>query len=116
LESGALSSGHANALGAVKDEKKQIELANQIVREGLSVREAETLAAAAAGKAKPKTSRTAARSRKSEEIRAIEDELTSIMGTRVTLGFDGRGGSIQIRFYSKDELDGLIDEIRALRD
>ena len=110
IEEGDLSLGHANALGAIKDEKKQIELAKRIVRDGLSVREAEALSAIAAGKTLKKVKSTR-KMAKSEEIRKIEDELTSLYGTKVTILYDGKSGAIQIHFYSKDELDGLLDDI-----
>ena len=110
IEDGELTLGHANALGAIKDEKKQIEIAKRIVREGLRVREAEALASITAGKAVKKT-KSAKKKIKSEEIKRIENDLTSLYGTKVTISFDGKSGAIQIHFYSKDELDGLIEDI-----
>ena len=111
IEEGDLTLGHANAIGAIKDEKKKIEIAKQIYREGLSVREAEALASFVAGKTE-KVVRKKKKIQKSEDVRRIEDELTSLFGTKVTLSFNGNAGQIQLHFYSKDELDGLIDEIR----
>jgi ParB family chromosome partitioning protein len=114
LESGELTLGHANAIGGLKDEKKQVELALQIARQGLSVREAESLSAKVNGRhttARPK----AKTKRKSEEVRGVEEELTSIVGTRVTIDSNGKNGVIEIHYYSREELDGLIDDLRRLR-
>lgn len=112
IEEGDISLGHANALGAVKDEKKQTEIAKRIVREGLSVREAEALSSIAAGKTTKKVKPAKKAQAKSEEIRIIEDELTSMLGTKITVSFDGKSGEISIHFYSKDELDGLLEDFK----
>jgi ParB family chromosome partitioning protein len=113
LLQGKLTLGHANAIGGIADKQKQTESAKQIVRESLSVREAEALAARASGKVGEKKKKAQSR-KKSEEIRRVEEELTSLMGTRVTLGSNGKSGVIEIHYYSRDELDGLIEELRGL--
>lgn len=112
LESGSLSLGHANAIGALKDEKALVDAAQQIAREGLSVRETEKLVARLSDKPaeikeKPKTRK------KSAEIKVVEEELTTLMGTKVTLELTGNGGIIAIHFYSMEELDGLIEDLRG---
>jgi ParB family chromosome partitioning protein len=114
LEFGELTAGHANALGAIKDEKKLTDLAVQIARNGLSVREAEGLASKASGKLDNPVKKHGAR-RKSAEILTVEEELTSIIGTKVTLGSNGNSGVIEIHYYSREELDGLIDDLRRLQ-
>ena len=114
LEIGELTAGHANALGALKDEKKLTELAFQIARNGLSVREAESLASKASGKFTDPIKKARSR-RKSAEILTVEEELTSIIGTKVTLSDTGKNGMIEIHYYSRAELDGLIDDLRRLQ-
>jgi len=114
IAKGELSAGHANAIGAVHGDDAKRALANQIVREGLSVREAEALAAAANGTVKKVKKRTQ-EEQKNVEITAIEEELTSLFGTKVTLGNNVNRGAVEIHYFSKDELDGLIEELRGLR-
>jgi ParB family chromosome partitioning protein len=117
LSAGNLTLGHANAIGAIKDPEKQILAARQIVREGLSVREAELLAAKMSGKQpSPAATKTKAVPRKkNEEIRRIEEELTGLIGTRVTIGSNGKNGVVEIHYYTRDELEGLIEDFRAMR-
>jgi ParB family chromosome partitioning protein len=112
---GKLSAGHANAIGAVSDEAAKLVLADQIVREGLSVREAEALATIVngAGNAKKKAP---GKTQKNPEIIAVEEELTTLFGTKVTLSKSIHKGVVEIHYFSKDELDGLIEELRRLRE
>jgi ParB family chromosome partitioning protein len=111
---GKLSAGHANAIGAISDSDAKIRLAEQILREGLSVREAEILAQKVNGKEK-KEGKRAAKYEKSPEIRAVEEELTTTFGTKVTLGRNEKRGTVEFHYYSRDELEGLIEEFRSLR-
>jgi ParB family chromosome partitioning protein len=114
LEQGAFTLGHANAIGAIKDKNRQIAAARQIVREALSVREAEALAARESGKPGSVNARRAKPRKKNAEIRGIEEELTSLLGTRVTIGSNGKNSVIEIHCYSRDELEGIIDELRTM--
>jgi ParB family chromosome partitioning protein len=114
IANGELSAGHANAIGAVHGDEDKRTLAEQIVREGLSVREAEALAAVANGTGK-KPAKRARKEHKNAELVAIEEELTTLFGTRVTLGKSVNRGAVEIHYFSKDELDGLIEALRELR-
>jgi ParB family chromosome partitioning protein len=114
IAEGKLSAGHANAIGAVQGDDAKRTLADQIVREGLSVREAEALAAVANGNG-VKSKKNPPKTQKNAEIMAIEEELTSLFGTKVTLGKNVNRGAVELHYFSKDELDGLIEELRGLR-
>jgi ParB family chromosome partitioning protein len=114
IEIGELTAGHANALGAIKDEKKQIEVAKQIAREGLSVREAERIATlVSGGEAKKKARKiNASIKKKSGELLAVEEELIKLLGTKVSIEEKAKGGEVRIHYYSTDELEGLIELFR----
>jgi len=112
IEGGSLSAGHANAIGAVRDTATQIKLAEQIVREKLSVRDAEKMVDRINGSTNKKKSK--AKTKKSNEVLVVEDELTSLFGTKVTIGSDVERGAIEIHYYSKEELDGLIEDLRSI--
>jgi ParB family chromosome partitioning protein len=116
IEKGELTAGHANALGAIKDEKKQIEVAKQIAREGLSVREAERIAAlVSGGEAKKKARKSnASGKKKSGELLAVEEELITLLGTKVTIEEKGKGGEVRIHYFSIDELEGLLETLRKV--
>jgi ParB family chromosome partitioning protein len=114
ISEGKLSAGHANAIGSASGDDVKLRLAERIIREGLSVREAEVLSRTISGKVGKarKSSKTA---EKNPEIRVIEEELTSLFGTRVTIGKSASRGAVEIHYYSRDELDGLIEELMKLK-
>jgi ParB family chromosome partitioning protein len=108
LVAGALTAGHARAVLAVGGgAPAQIAFAQEIVARKLPKREAEQLAAAR----KKRTPTTAPAA--DANWRSLADELTRGLGTRVKLVPRGRGGVLQIEFYSLDELDGLVARLRV---
>jgi ParB family transcriptional regulator, chromosome partitioning protein len=101
--------GHARALLAV-DSATQIQLAQRIVAKGLSVREAETLAAHANRPVRPKSKQAAPRSR---DIIRLEEELADQLGATVKLAANAKGqGRLVIEFASLDQLDGIVERLR----
>ena len=110
VEDGSLSTGHAKAIAAVSYEKKQIELAEVAIRDGLSVRQLEKLA-------QQDKSGVKTRSRvkqKTADVKRVEEDLKNALGTKVTLNQKGKKGKIEIEFYSKDELERLIELLKKL--
>ena len=108
---GSLSMGHARALAAVKDEKRQIELAERVVSEGLSVRQIEKLAQESgktSAKRKP-------RKTKSADEKRVEMELREALGTKVSLQRKGARGKIEIEFFNGEEMERLIDLLRSIK-
>lgn len=107
VSDGSLTMGHAKALLAIESPEGQISAARKIIKQGLSVRQAEQLAAQNSPKAK-KTSV------KDPNVAQIEDSLRRSLGTKVALktGKSGRG-KIEIEYYSLDELDRLLKLFRA---
>ena len=114
VSAGRLTGGHARALAGVEDEKKQLELAKLACDGGLSVREIENLIAQTPEKKKQK--RTPLKKVKSPEIVSVEKELKEVLGTKVSLPASTQKGKIEISFYSKDELDRLIEILMSLRE
>lgn len=119
LVAGDLDMGHARALLAL-DKATQITAANQIVGKKMSVREAESLvkrisAEFALTPSRPKTE-------KSRDIKRVEDELADLLAAPVDIKVKKRvkrngrideQGEIIIGFGSLDELNGLIDKLKA---
>ncbi len=102
LYNGSLSMGHARAILSVEGKANQIDAARRIVKNGLSVREAESIA--------KKTSRHHDSPKKDPQIASLEDRLIKILGTKVRLLHKGRkGGRIEIEYYSLEELDRLLE-------
>ncbi len=100
LVQGKLTPGQARPLLGLDDEERQMELARKIVEERVSVRRVE-------GMVKPKRR---ARIRKgSEEMRALEGRLRELFGTGVRV-IQGQGkGRIEIEFYSKEDLERILE-------
>jgi ParB family chromosome partitioning protein len=117
VERGHISAGHARALLPIKDERRQLELANEIVARQLSVREVEArarvLSAEAGAPTRPAPSRPAATPAAGSDDAAtkrIEEQLRKHLQTDVhvqTLGSDR--GVVRITFYSADDLERLLD-------
>ena len=111
VSDGTLSAGHARALAAISDEEKQRELAEIAVREGLSVRQIEKLAR----ENKETRGRKSTRSKsKSPDVMRVEEDLKEILGTKVNLSQRGKKGKIEIEFYSREDLDRLIELLKTL--
>lgn len=108
LKNGELTLGHANALGAVKDKEQQVGLAVKIAKNGYSVRETERMAAVLVKPAKPKKKQN----EKTNDIRVIEQELTSATGVRVFINGGEDKGSVELRYFDRQGLDEIIDLLR----
>lgn len=108
VSEGKLSGGHARAIAGMKEEKKQRSAAEKAVELGWSVREVEAFARDTGKKQRPK-SRV-----KNQEVTDLEEELKTILGTKVNLCFGPKTGKIEIEYYSREELERLIDLFREL--
>jgi ParB family chromosome partitioning protein len=116
---GSISAGHARALLPIKDELRQLDLANEIVARQLSVREVEARARALTTESDPYAPATAPRSvppaagatnSADPATKRIEEQLRKHLQTDVhiqTLGNDR--GVVRINFYSPDDLERLLD-------
>lgn len=106
LGSGQLSAGHGRALVGAADPE---ELAHRIVRQGLTVRQAEQMA-----KLPPPGPRS--KPVKDPNVRAVERELAERLGLRATLkpkGEDSQAGSLTLHYRTLDQLDGVIALLRG---
>jgi len=106
IRSGLLSGGHARALAALTSADDQERLAEEIVRRGLSVRQAEKRVASVGGADKLRRER-----RRDPFTRDAEEKLSRHLRTRVQIARRRRGGRIEIAFGSEDELIGLYERL-----
>ena len=113
LRNNQISAGHGRAILAMKTKQGMLKLWQMIIKLGLSVRGAENVAK---DKTKPNDLTKSSRSKpKNKSIRQLEDELISILGTKVQLSHKGKkGGSIQINYFSNDDLERILDLIRTI--
>ena len=102
VASGTLTAGHARTLITADD---PAHLAQQIVSGGLSVREAEALSQQrdVAGKRKPAEP---VATRDADTV-ALERRLSDALGLSVSLAHSERGGKLEIRYKTLEQLDGI---------
>lgn len=111
LMAGDIDMGHARALLAV-DSATQVILANQIVGKRMSVRDTEKLVTRTLDEENQITSPKAAE--KSRDIVRLEEELSDILATVVSIKSNARNkGQVTIQFSDLDMLDGIIEKLRG---
>ncbi len=105
VEAGELSQGHARAVAGLEGEALQIEAAKKAAAEGWSVRRIETYTAA-----QPKKKQTRRKTvKKDAQMRSVEESLGQKLGTKVTINGSEKRGKLEIEYYSRDELERLIE-------
>jgi ParB family chromosome partitioning protein len=109
LREGRLTAGQARPLLGIQDPEEQIRLADRAVRDGLSARDLERLAA----EPQPEENRKPKKPDRPVEVHtaAAEERLTRRLQTRVEIKRQGKGGRGQLRihFHSEEELMRLFD-------
>jgi|TARA_R110002124_G_scaffold26361_3_gene94772 ParB family chromosome partitioning protein len=106
VDKGELSAGHARALLSATAPEV---LARQVVEQGLSVRQTEQLVQRAAT-AKSSGARRGPKE-KDADTRALETDLSDLLGLRVAIAAKGREGSVTLYYKSLDQLDGLLQRL-----
>lgn len=113
LSTGKLSIGHARALITAKDAEA---MAKIVIARNLSVRDTEKLVAEAEGRPakKGKNKKASAEPKKDIDTLALEDDLSSKIGMRVSIDSrDGKSGKVSISFKSLDQLDELLQRLTS---
>ena len=107
IVAGKISAGAARMLVSAADPE---EMAREIVDRGLNVREVEALAkdrAHAAGK-RPKK-----RNLKNPDTLALERRMSALLGLAVSIDARGRGGVLQIRYRTLDQLEDVLRRLES---
>ena len=109
-----ISAGHARALLGISDEALQETTAMKVFDEKLSVRETEKLVKNLVSPAKKvKTERNTA---EDSIYESLEEKMKGIMGTKVSIQRKKNNkGKIEIEYYSRDELERIIDLFESIR-
>ncbi|MCB9853736.1 MAG: ParB/RepB/Spo0J family partition protein [Phycisphaerales bacterium] len=117
LGNGELSVGHGKALLAVADAAKQTAIAERAVAEGWSVRRTEQVVTEAAQPKPEAEAKSAARGQR-PAVREMQDRLTSILGTRVSLkeGRKRHSGKIVIEYYNLDDFEKITTRLGVERE
>jgi ParB family chromosome partitioning protein len=100
---GRLSAGHARAIATASN---AAELAEKVIAQGLSVRQAESLARAANERPKrPQPGRAGPQA--SADNQSLEQDLEEALGLQVKLRDHGDHGELTIRYETLEQLDDL---------
>ncbi|MGB4704172.1 MAG: ParB/RepB/Spo0J family partition protein [Candidatus Saccharicenans sp.] len=107
---GKLSMGQAKALLALEDADLQLQVARLVVEKQLSVRETEKLVQ----KYKEKPPRIQ-KSLEDPDLRAVEEELIRLLGTKVAISGNRNRGAIKIFYFSLDDLNRIYNMLKGAR-
>jgi len=105
VEYGEITAGHGKALLRITDKDKQLEVANKIIEEGLSVRATEVLAKKIS---EEKDIKIPTKKEKDLFIVDVEEKLRNIFGTKVNISKGKKKGKIEIEYYNDDELNNIV--------
>lgn len=108
VRQGALSAGHARALAAVHDETLQLQIAQVVIEEELSVRQLEELLR----KQKKMTSASEGKEKEKQpapEFTELEDRLMRALGTRVVVKGSMDKGRIILEYFQRDDLERIYE-------
>jgi ParB family chromosome partitioning protein len=105
LMEGRINEGHAKAILALENSEKQRALFDLILKNDMNVRQTEE-----------KTKEISVRTHKriiniDPEVKEIEDRLSGFLGTKVKVSKSKGGGRIMIDYYSKEELNNLLQKM-----
>jgi ParB family chromosome partitioning protein len=106
-----ISSGHARALLGLEGFEEQTMACMKVIKRGLSVRETERLVKRS-NLQKSREDR-ASKSTGEDELHLgyLEETLRKFLGTQVRIPKKGKRGKIEIEFYSKEDLERIIEII-----
>ena len=109
VAAGVLSAGHARALLSIEDPSRQLELANKVISEGLSVRSLEEIVAIAkpGGNNRAKV-RPGGRQ---DMLKGLAEQVGDHLSTKVKISIGTGKGTIAIEFGSIDDLKRIVKEI-----
>lgn len=112
LIDGQITAGHARALLSVNNVSDMRILFGKIVGSGLSVRNAEELAKEYNNGGRAASKKTAKKvEKKDPDVAEIEQKFIEVFGTKVVLKGSIDKGSIQIDYFSRQDLDRLYNVI-----
>jgi ParB family chromosome partitioning protein len=111
LLTGKLDMGHARALIGLGG-AQQVMLAEQIILNNSSVRDAENLVKTHHEKSSKPAKKAGVKTRANKDVLRLEQELSDKMGATVTIGANANGsGTLKINYASLEQLDGIVAKI-----
>ena len=110
VASGAITEGHARAIGGLSDHGLQAEVVRLVIKRGLSVRQTEELIRRARDGKPTRTPKAA-----SPDVERLERGMREALSTKVTLNSARKGGRITIEYYDEDDLERIYERLTGER-
>lgn len=106
---GQISPAHARTIINIEDADKQMQLAQRIISQGLSVRETEKLANQAKSSYEPKMPKPKQADDISAELKDAIESIRNALGTKVGIVGNENKGKLEIEYYSFEELNRIVE-------
>lgn len=103
-----ISTGHAKVLLGLSDAERQQTIAEQVVKNQLSVRDTEALIAQSPSRRNAVAPPSAPTELKNPNIARLEEKIRQRVGTRVRLRYQQGKGSLNLTFFSDEDLERII--------
>ena len=110
LKDDKLSQGHARALLTL-DADAQLAIAERIIQDGLNVRQTEAIVQNY-GSEETRPQKKTVNPMMQKYYKDVENNLSSQFGTKVRICEGSKKGRIEIEYYSKDDLERILFELR----
>jgi ParB family chromosome partitioning protein len=107
-----ITMGHARTLLALEDSEVQHQVWKKVVKNNLSVRRVEKLIKDLAEQSKEKKS---VKPRRSVFLQKAEEDLRELFGTKVNIRSRKEGGTIEVEFYSPEDLNRLLEILQEIQ-
>ena len=114
LRDDQISMGHARSLLSIEDTSAQLLLLQEILKKSLSVRQTEAIVRKISKQQHPKSVTSSLEASTFSAYLQVQQDLSSLLSTKVRLHHQkDEIGEIRITFFSKDDLNRIIDAIRS---
>lgn len=111
VAAGVLSAGHARAILAAPTAEAMLKLSDKIVREELSVRQAEAAAALLSGATPKKSAKRPSAGSRQGQLNEIAERLGDRLNTRVSISLGQKKGTLAIEFATVADLNRILGEL-----
>jgi ParB family chromosome partitioning protein len=117
IRDGRLSVGHAKVILGLPVEKQQQLAAERVIKEGLNVRQTEGLIAKLQARGSdPRKPGTITPLTQDTHVANLENKLRERLGTKVHLRYSQGKGSLEVSFFSDDELERILQIVGVTAD
>ena len=114
LQSGEISAGHGRAILMVKTPNAMMMLWQNIIKNNLSVRIAETLAKEEQKETKAKLKPSTSIPIHDPAIQSLEHDLIKLFGTKVKIRKTKKGGVIEVSYFSDEDFERIFALIKTI--